>query len=80
MLNWSLHGYKLTLGVGTLGLTGILSEMWVPALPFWIVISVVGPPLLIFVFADPEYGFNDKQGAHRKKRGVLVLHKVATSV
>jgi hypothetical protein len=55
VLSWSLHGYKFTLGIGILGLTCILSEMWVLALPFWIVFSIVGTPLLIFLFADPEF-------------------------
>jgi hypothetical protein len=53
MLNWSDEWYKLTLGVGSLAVAGMLSELWGNVLPFWVVLTVALMPLLVFVFVHP---------------------------
>lgn len=53
MLSWSNAKYKLTLGVGSLAIAGMLSELVGDALPVW-AIPVVGLlPLAVFVFVHP---------------------------
>lgn len=54
VLNWTNSTYKLTAGIGTLAVAGMLSERWQRDLPFWgvLVISIV--PLVIFIFFRPD--------------------------
>jgi hypothetical protein len=53
MLSWSNAKYKLTLGVGSLGLTAILAEMWQGILPAWAAATIALLPLVVFVFVHP---------------------------
>lgn len=53
MLSWSNTGYKLTLGVGSLVIVGMLSELWQDVLPAWAGLSIALLPLLLFVFVHP---------------------------
>lgn len=53
MLNWSNTGYKLTLGVGSLILAGMLSELWQDVFPAWAGVGIALLPLVMFVFVHP---------------------------
>lgn len=50
MLNWTNSTYKMTLGIGTLAVAGMLSERWQRDLPFWVVLVISILPLVIFIF------------------------------
>lgn len=54
MLNWKKSTYKLTLGIGTLAVAGMLSERWQRDLPFWVVLVISSLPLVIFIFFRPD--------------------------
>lgn len=54
MLNWSNTGYKLTLGVGSLILAAMLSELWQNILPAWAGVGIALLPLVLFVFVHPN--------------------------
>lgn len=54
VLNWKNSTYKLTLGIGTLAVAGMLSERWQRDLPFWGVLVISILPLVIFVFFRPD--------------------------
>ena len=49
-LDWSAGAYKMTLGIGALGMTAIMADLWKPRLPFWIIAIVTLTPLLVFIF------------------------------
>jgi hypothetical protein len=53
MLSWSNAKYKLTLGVGTLAIAGMLSELWRDVIPIWLVVTIALVPLALFVFVHP---------------------------
>ncbi|MGH7168660.1 MAG: hypothetical protein ACRELG_00080 [Gemmataceae bacterium] len=53
MLSWSNTGYKLTLGVGSLTIAGMLSEWWGNMMPAWAGLSIALLPLVLFVFVHP---------------------------
>lgn len=53
MLSWSNASYRLTLGVGGLATTGMLSELWGNLLPFWAILVVALLPFVVFVFVHP---------------------------
>lgn len=53
MLSWSNTKYKLTLGVGTLAVTGMLSELWRDELPVWVALTIALLPIVVFVFVHP---------------------------
>ena len=53
MLSWSNTGYKLTLGVGSLTIAGMLSELWRDVLPAWAGLSIALLPFVLFVFVHP---------------------------
>jgi hypothetical protein len=54
VLNWSNAGYKLTIGIGSLALAGMMTELWKPILPLWLLIAVTLIPIAIFVFVRPR--------------------------
>ena len=53
VLSWSNAGYKLTLGVGSLAVAGMLSELWRDVLPPWVALAITLLPLAVFVFVHP---------------------------
>jgi hypothetical protein len=53
VLSWSNTGYKLTLGVGSLMIAGMLSELWQDVLPAWAGVSIALLPVVLFVFVHP---------------------------
>jgi len=53
VLSWSNAKYKLTLGVGSLAIVGMLAELWKDVLPFWVVLTIALLPLVGFVFCHP---------------------------
>lgn len=53
MLSWSNTKFKLTLGAGTLAVTGMLSELWWDVLPVWVALGIALLPLVVFVFVHP---------------------------
>jgi hypothetical protein len=53
VLSWSNSGYKLTLGVGSLAIAGMLSELWRDVLPAWAALAIALVPLVMFVFTHP---------------------------
>ncbi len=53
MLNWSNSGYKLTVGVGSLVVAGLLSTLFDKVLPAWAVVLIALVPLVLFVFFRP---------------------------
>ncbi|MFL5330267.1 MAG: hypothetical protein ACJ8C4_15305 [Gemmataceae bacterium] len=54
MLSWSNVKYKMTLGVGSLAIAGMLSELLREVLPVWVALGVGLLPLGVFVFAALE--------------------------
>jgi hypothetical protein len=54
MLSWSNNGYKFTIGLGCLAIAAMLSELGGNDLPFWVVLMVALPPLVLFLFAHPS--------------------------
>ena len=54
MLSWSNAKYKLTLGVGSLAVAGMLSELWRDVLPVWVALAIALLPLVVFVFVHPD--------------------------
>jgi len=69
MLSWSNTGYKLTLGVGSLAIVGMLSELWRDILPPWAALAIALLPLVMFVFIHP---------GEIPPRVVLVAHVVGS--
>jgi hypothetical protein len=53
VLSWSNTGYKLTLGVGSLVIAGMLSELWQDVLPAWAGVGIALLPVVLFVFVHP---------------------------
>lgn len=53
MPNWSATKYKMTLGVGTLGMAAIMGELWKSILPVWWALVIALLPILVFVFIHP---------------------------
>src|SRR5262245_42433889 len=53
VLSWSNAKYKLTLGVGSLAIAGMLSELWREVLPVWVALAIALLPLVVFVFVHP---------------------------
>ena len=53
MLSWSDTKYKFTIGVGTLAIAGMSSELWRDVLPIWVLLVLALPPLTVFVFVHP---------------------------
>jgi hypothetical protein len=54
MLDWSNTQYKFTFGIGSLATAGIISELWKPFLPKWVVMVIALLPLVVFVFVHPH--------------------------
>lgn len=54
MLNWSPIGYKMTLGIGMLGLTVMSAEMWQKEVDVWSLMAAIWAPIVVFVFVDAE--------------------------
>ena len=54
MLNWSNAKYKMTLGIGMLGMTAMMSELWKTILPVWCALVIVLLPFTVFVFFHPD--------------------------
>jgi hypothetical protein len=55
MLNWSNFGYKLTFGIGALGMAGIAGGLFRDVVPLWCLILIAIAPLVIFLFFRHEY-------------------------
>ena len=53
MLSWSNAKYKLTLGVGSLAVAGMLSELWRDVMPVWAILTIALLPLVVFLFIHP---------------------------
>lgn len=53
MLNWSDTNYKLTLGVGSLAIAGMLAERWQNVLSVWVILVIALLPFVVFVFVRP---------------------------
>lgn len=53
MLNWSDTSYKFTLGLGSLAIVGLLSELFRPQLSVWIAMVIALLPFVVFVFTHP---------------------------
>jgi sulfite exporter TauE/SafE len=53
VLSWSNAKYKLTVGVGSLAVAGMLSELWRDVLPVWVALAIALLPLVAFVFVHP---------------------------
>ena len=51
MLNWSFVGYKMTLGIGTLGLCAMSAEMWRDEVDVIPMLAAIVAPLLMFLVA-----------------------------
>lgn len=49
-LDWSPSAYKMTLGIGALGMTAIMADLWTPPLSFWIIAIVTMTPFMVFTF------------------------------
>lgn len=54
MLKWSTLQYKFTIGVGCLGVAALMSELWKPILPVWVVMMIGLVPVSLFVLIDHE--------------------------
>jgi hypothetical protein len=54
VINWSNIKLKFTSGIGCLGMAGLWSEVYGKHLPFWVVMLVTMPPLVIFLFLKPD--------------------------
>jgi hypothetical protein len=54
VLSWSNAKYKLTLGVGSIAIVGMLAELWKGVLSFWLVLPIALLPLVAFVFCHPS--------------------------
>jgi uncharacterized membrane protein len=53
VLNWSNDGYKLTLGIGSLAIAGMLSDLAGKKLPVWVALPMALLPLVVFVLVHP---------------------------
>jgi hypothetical protein len=53
MLNWSTGAYKMTIGVGALGMAGIMADLWEKRVPFWFVATIAMFPFLVFLLVRP---------------------------
>jgi hypothetical protein len=53
MLSWPFPAIKLTVGVGTLAVTGMLAELWGGRLPVWLTAAVAVFPFALFVLVRP---------------------------
>ena len=53
VLSWSNAKYKLTLGVGSLAIAGMLAELWGDVLPVWMALVIALVPPVVFVFVHP---------------------------
>ena len=53
MLSWSNAKYKLTLGIGSLAVAGMLAELWRDVFPVWAALTIALLPLVVFVFVHP---------------------------
>lgn len=53
VLNWSDTSYKFTLGLGSLAIVGLLSELIRPQLSVWIAMAIALLPFVVFVFIHP---------------------------
>lgn len=54
MLSWSNTAYKFTLGIGSLAITGTISELWRDHVPLWLAVAAAIAPLAAFVFVHPD--------------------------
>jgi hypothetical protein len=49
VLNWSKAKYLMTLGVGSLGVLGMLKELWGDVLPLWSALTIAQLPVFVFI-------------------------------
>lgn len=54
MINWSMNKLKFTSGIGCLCMAGLLGEVYGKHLPFWTVMLVTMPPLVLFLFFQSD--------------------------
>lgn len=81
MLNWSNTKYKFTLGIGSLGTTAVMAELWKPILPVWAVMGIALLPLAVFVLVHPgELPARVVRAAHVFASASYVLSVLALSV
>lgn len=65
MLNWSNGAYKMTFGVGALGMAGMMCSIIEPRPQFWLVLVAVFPPIVLVLFLNPaEVGARIARFAH----------------
>jgi hypothetical protein len=53
MLNWSNTIYKLTLGVGALGMVILMRVLLIPVLPVWCALAIALLPVGVFLVFRP---------------------------
>lgn len=78
MLNWSDGKYKLTLGIGSLGMAAIMSELWKPFLPVWFMLVVTLIPLVVFIFI--RAGEMNPRIVRFAQRAASIWYLIAASV
>lgn len=44
----------MTLGIGSLGMAGIMAELWKPILPVWCALGIALFPFTVFVMIQPD--------------------------
>jgi len=52
-MNWSMPALKLTMGVGMLGQTAILSDILEPVLGIWVAIAILVLPVALLILVKP---------------------------